>query len=237
MQKPHEHKGTGLSNEGSVASRARNLWSLGLFFCLSAVFSWTVWLWPIRKHGAFAFSAFGWDFKLPFLLTKLLIGNCLPGILAVVWVLFEGHGQFRQMLTVLTRWKTPLKWYVVAFILPCGISFVALDVALLFFPVEHSFPPATEFLESILLSLPFGPFWEELAWRAFALRKLESQYSRLSSALLLGAYWALWHIPLWLVQQESTAFSKSLFLLSAIFTLIAWSVIWAYLYHRSAESL
>jgi uncharacterized protein len=213
------------------------LWTLGIFFVLSAAASWAVWLWPLGRQGWWVLIVLGWQFKIPFLLVKLVIGNCLPGILAVIWLMFEGKDQFRQMLSTLTKWKTPLKWYLIAFALPCGVSLVALDAVLLYFPTEHHFPPAVQFFKTLLMTLPFGPLWEELAWRAFALRKLESRYSRLVSALLLGMYWAVWHIPLWLVEINRVPVNKTSYVLTGFVTLIAWSVVWAYLYHRSSESL
>lgn len=75
---------------------------------------------------------------------------------------------------------------------------------------------------------------EELAWRAFVLRKLESRYSRLASAILLGVYWGMWHIPFWRVQLHSVPISLWL---AAIINVIALSVILASLYHWSSESL
>jgi hypothetical protein len=86
------------------------------------------------------------------------------------------------------------------------------------------------------MTLPFGPLWEELAWRAFALGKLESRYSRLVSALLLGIYWAVWHIPMWIVQLDSSPVT-TLPLVSAFTNLIAWSIVFSYLYHCSSGSL
>jgi membrane protease YdiL (CAAX protease family) len=169
----------------------KSLWPLGIFFLLSAITAWIVWLWPVDRQGWLNVILFGSKFKFPLMLVKLVIGNCLPGILAVVWTLSEGKDQFRGMLSTLTRWRTSLKWYVLAVALPCGVSLVALDVVLLYFPKAHSFPPVIDFFKVLLMTLPLGPLWEELAWRAFALRKLESRYSRLVSALLLGAYWAV----------------------------------------------
>jgi uncharacterized protein len=225
-----------LNTQNLAPIKGERLWPLGIFFLLSAASAWTVWLWPLRQ-GWLTVILFGSKFRFPLVLVKLVIGNCLPGILAVVWTLGEGKDRFRGMVSTLMRWRTSLKWYVLAVALPCGVSLVALDVVLLYFPKAHSFPPAIDFLKVLLMTLPFGPLWEELAWRAFALRKLESRYSRLVSALLLGAYWAVWHIPLWLVQIKTSPVSKFSFLLPATIALIAWSVIWAYLYHRSSESL
>ena len=214
-----------------------SLWTLAVFFLLSLASSWAVWLWPLERQGSWILVVLGWQFKIPFLLAKLVVGNCLPGILAVIWAIFEGRGQFRRMLSTLTKWNTPLKWYLVAFALPCGVSLIALDAVLLYFPTEHHFPPVTEFFNTLLMTLPFGPLWEELAWRAFALRKLESRYPRLVSALLLGVYWGVWHIPLWLVQINRVPVNKTSYLFTGLVTLIAWSVVCAYLYHRSSESL
>jgi membrane protease YdiL (CAAX protease family) len=228
-----------LSPVGSNSATAdgKCLWSVGIFFLLSAAFAWTVWLWPLKTRGWLTLTVLGTQFKFPFLLVKLVIGNCVPGILAVIWALFEGKDEFRRMFATLTKWRTSLKWYVLAIALPCGVSLVALDAVLFYFPTEHSFPPPIQFLKTLLFTLPFGPLWEELAWRAFALRKLEYRYSRLASALLLGVYWAVWHVPLWLVQLNRVPVNKISYLLVGSITLVAWSVIWAYLYHRSSESL
>jgi uncharacterized protein len=87
------------------------------------------------------------------------------------------------------------------------------------------------------MTLPFAPLWEEIAWRAFALRKLNSRYSLLGSALLLGIYWAVWHIPMWLVTLNLTGANRFPILLASSLNLVAWSTIWAYLYDRSRQSL
>jgi membrane protease YdiL (CAAX protease family) len=208
-----------------------------MFFLLSAALAWTVWLWPLKAQGSFTLFVLGSQFKFPFLLVKLVIGNCMPGILAVIWALSEGKNEFRRMLSTLTKWRVPLKWYMLAVALPCGVSLAALGAVLFYFTPAPSFPPATDFFRVLLMTLPFGPLWEELAWRAFALRKLESRYSRLIAALILGAYWGLWHVPLWLLQLNGMPVNKVSFVLTAMVDLIAWSIIWAYLYHRSSDSL
>jgi len=221
-------------NKSAGTERFSPLW---FFLCLSAASAWTVWLWPLQKQGSVYVFLFGWRVDFPFVLIKLVIGNCLPGIWAIIWTLFEGKQQFRLMLSTLTKFRTPLRWYLLAVALPCGVFLLSLDAVLFYFPTTHSFPPLVEFFKSLLMTLPFGPLWEELAWRAFALRKLESRYSRLISALLLGVYWAVWHIPLWLVTINLNRNNRIPILLTASVNLVAWSVIWSYLYARSSQSL
>jgi membrane protease YdiL (CAAX protease family) len=45
----------------------------------------------------------------------------------------------------------------------------------------------------------FGPLPEELGWRGFAQDRLQVRWSALRASLVLGAVWALWHLPLFLV--------------------------------------
>jgi len=166
-----------------------------------------------------------------------VIGNCLPGILAIICASLEGKEQLLDMLSSLTRWRSPLKWYILAVVLPYGIFWVSLGAVLFYLPRPHSLPSPSESLRVFLMSLPFGPLWEELAWRSYALRKLQAHYSQLVSALCLGVYWAVWHWPLWLVTLNLNQNSRIAVLFMASINLVAWSVIFAVVYNRSAQSL
>jgi len=236
VPKPGESMAKMLTNITSKA-KVERLWPLGIFFCLAAASAWTAWLWPVEAHGRLPLSVLGLEITIPFFLMKLVIGNCLPGILAVIWVRFEGKGQVQRLLSTLTKWRTSLHWYIIVVVLPCAIFFVSWSAVLFFVPVDHLPLSASGFLVTFLMTLPFGPLWEEIAWRAFALRKLESRFSHLASALILGVYWAVWHIPLWLLILNVNSASGLPVLLAASGNLVAWSIIWAYFYHRSSESL
>jgi membrane protease YdiL (CAAX protease family) len=63
---------------------------------------------------------------------------------------------------------------------------------------------------------------------------LQWRYSRLVSALIIGMYWAVWHIPAWLLTLNYLTITL---LLIACINLICWSVIFAFLYERSGQSL
>ncbi|MBN9606299.1 MAG: CPBP family intramembrane metalloprotease [Actinomycetales bacterium] len=79
-------------------------------------------------------------------------------------------------------------------------------------------------------------FWgtEELAWRGFALPRLQARFSALTSALILGVLWGVWHTPLFfLFTQGQSSYPYVAFL---IFT-VAESVIIAWIYARSRGSV
>jgi len=69
-----------------------------------------------------------------------------------------------------------------------------------------------------------GPLQEEFGWRGYALDRLESKYNALSSSLIIGALWSLWHLPSFFspstlqYQQSFFSFLSSVLLLSIIFT-------------------
>ena len=55
-------------------------------------------------------------------------------------------------------------------------------------------------IPSLIFILFFGPVPEELGWRGYALDRLQIRFSALSSSLILGIIWAVWHLPLFFIE-------------------------------------
>jgi len=62
-------------------------------------------------------------------------------------------------------------------------------------------------------ALMAGPIGEEPGWRGFALPRLQATYGPVKAVALLGALWAIWHAPLFLVPSWNGASPWIYFLL------------------------
>jgi uncharacterized protein len=58
-----------------------------------------------------------------------------------------------------------------------------------------------EFLAFVVVGFVSGPLLEEPGWRGFALPHLQAQMGALRGTLVLGALWAGWHLPQYLVPE------------------------------------
>lgn len=95
------------------------------------------------------------------------------------------------------------KWPALVFAIFTTISVICVYVGVNFLGYEM---PTMDFLWAIirnplmlpvvlLLSIVSGPLNEEFGWRGFALDKLLVKFGFLGGSLILGFFWAIWHLP------------------------------------------
>jgi membrane protease YdiL (CAAX protease family) len=127
------------------------------------------------------------------------LGPTIAALLAVSWTRREGTlGDYGRDLV---RWRLPAWWYAVGLLFPALLA-LALDFASAWFGAKHaSIPDARELarLPLIFATMIVGGGLEELGWRGVAQPMLEQRLNRLASAAIVGAFWALWHIPLFFI--------------------------------------
>jgi membrane protease YdiL (CAAX protease family) len=144
---------------------------------------------------ALSFAAFGMPVAgesalIAFLSVLVLI----PTLVAVgLAALIGGRRGMGAFLRECFRWRSPLKWYVIAFALgfitQLGSSVLALLTGRIS-AIELRAPVA------ILIAFVVFALLEEIGWRGFALRRLLDRYSPFTATLMVGIAWGLVHFGL-----------------------------------------
>lgn len=156
-----------------------------------------------------------------------------PGIVAVVLVTrhfgIRGLGRFLRRLTL---WRMSATWWLVLLV---GVPAVFYAGAAINGTLGDPFPftPWFAVLPALLTALLIGPI-EELGWRGVALPLLQRRFAPLWSALIVGGFWALWHVPSFLLSgTKQSAWAIGPFLLG----IVAASVILTAMFNASRGSL
>lgn len=161
----------------------------------------------------------------------------ISGIIMTAYV--AGRAGLRELGSKLVRWRVPLRWYLFA-LLPVALYALAVLVSTLGDPAMlDSFTFESGTLGTILFSaqagiiLAFftrGALGEEPGLRGFALPRLQESHSPFRASVIIGIFWAGWHLPVLLGRDPVSivAFLILAFLLSFIF---------AWLFNNSMQSL
>jgi membrane protease YdiL (CAAX protease family) len=111
----------------------------------------------------------------------------------------------------MVRWRIPGWTYAYSFLLPPTAMLLALVIArgLAGGPV---LPPAMPIHVPVLVFLyvlGFSVLGEELGWRGLARPILLRSQGLVPASLILGAFWVVWHAPLFAVPEAcSRAFQR-----------------------------
>ena len=160
---------------------------LVIFFALTYLIAWSTL--PLGTFGAYA-----------------------PIVSAVVVVLIaEGLPGLARIGRRLIQWRVNWIWYAAAIGLPLLVHAVAIGLNM---AAGAPAPSGAQFQPWYAVLLLFGlrmvnftdgPLGEEPAWRGFAQPRLQSKWSPLASAALLGVLITGWHLPLVFMSQFDLA--------------------------------
>jgi membrane protease YdiL (CAAX protease family) len=81
-----------------------------------------------------------------------------------------------------------------------------------------------------------GPLSEELGWRGYALRRLQTRMGALASSVVIGVVWALWHLPLFYMIGTSQSEANAPFLAFAL-AVVSTSVLYTWLSNNTGGSI
>jgi membrane protease YdiL (CAAX protease family) len=218
-------------NPTALATRFR----LPLFFLLTLVLSWSAWI-----PAAIAAVRGQESILAP---TGLLGGlaRWTPGLVAMLVVaLAGGRAAVGDLLRPLRIWRAGLGWYLFVLAFPVAIQFVGRGIDILLGrAAELTSPLVATFGERyaamvpvvILFAFP-GVFAEELGWRGFALPRLQERRNALLSSVVLGIFWGLWHIPLFVYFDYALPT-----LIVEVLTFVPAAVLYTWVYNNTRGSL
>ena len=170
------------------------------FFVLTFALAWSYWL------------ALGFVVKVP--ATALILpGAWAPSVVALgLSALLGGRARVKELLERLFRWRVAPVWYRSAILGPSLLAACALGVdalvggtlpALATLTARFGLQAKQAPLFLMLLPVVYlvtvfagGPVAEELGWRGFTQARLTPSFGALGSGLVIGVFWALWHLPL-----------------------------------------
>jgi uncharacterized protein len=199
---------------------------LVFFFLLAFLFSWAC-----KVPGAFVP---GWPGVISFL--SLLS----PAFAALVVLSVSGEkARVNVLLRALFKWHVSIFWYFAALLVPAVLVGGLLLANRLLWPGENS-SLSGNLLPGVLLALVNFLYmmlitWgEELGWRGYALPRLQARMHPLAASAVLGALWALWHLPnFWIPGSPQRLFPIPIYLLYVF----GHTFLYSWIYNGSRGSL
>lgn len=162
----------------------------------------------------------------------------------IMTAVIEGRAGVLRLLRRYMLWRVGILWYLFVFL---GIPALALLGGFVLPGAVAAFrAPAPAFVLSyveLFVVVFFGvSLFEEPGWRGFALPRLQQRSGPLVGTLLLGALWALWHLPLFLFVPGSVGASTGFIGIMVpyaafIFGTLAIAVIFTWVFNNARGSL
>lgn len=228
--KPADHA-TGLPVAGWL-----RLHKLVGYFALAIGISWLVEL-PLVA------AAQGWlRVPIPFAIHYLAAFGPMLAALIMTWI-GDGTDGLKELFGRITQWRVPAVGFLAALL--SAVALFALS-ALVSWILASGWPDL-HLLGQVnylpYLGIAVLPLWlatygfgEEIGWRGYALPRLQNSHSALGATLLLGALWALWHIPTFFYLDTYLALGLGVFPMFA-FGILTGAIVLTWLYNTTHGSV
>lgn len=205
-----------------------------VYFILVFILSWTIWI-------------FAYFFTPVSFIAATLAGAWIPSLVAL-YLIYVNHGKV-ALITFLKKLWVPVKWYwygIVLFSIPLiyGMSvwlhqMMGGQIPPIKYPagIPGETPVWLVVVISYLVGIFFGgPLAEDIGWRGYIVPKLHEKYSALSSAIIVGLLWMIWHVPFFFMEKGAQVVGYIPFYWFAPLT-ISWGVLFAWVYFNTNSIL
>lgn len=204
------------------------------FFVLTYALAWIIWI-PVGIFMNGISTGF------------VLLGAWAPTIAAITLTGYlEGRSGIGTLLQRIRIWRVGIQWYVFVLFSAALIGLVAIFLFILLGGTapQPTFPPGVpRELGFVLLPIIFltnifvgGPLAEEYGWRGFALPHLQAKMSALLASLIIGIFWAVWHLPFFVFEATSSVVGN-IPPFAYVLLLVGWSVLFTWVYNNSRGSI
>jgi membrane protease YdiL (CAAX protease family) len=208
---------------------------LPLFFALCLVIAWAIWIPQAVTKLSAPQTPFAGGSPLN------LLAVWAPALSAILLSrLKDGKAGQQALFQPIRRWRVGIRWYLFILLYPAAAWFLArgFDALLgrafeLTIPILGYFPPEQSYMVAVALifAVP-NTLGEELGWRGYALPRLQTKSNALMASIVLGVFWAVWHIPMWIANG-----SMGMDLLRSGLTLITYTIIFTWVYNNTGGSV
>jgi len=124
------------------------------------------------------------------------------------------------------------KWYVPIFLLVPLVFLLSLGVMVLSGePIPACLTPVVA-LPAVCLFFFILAAGEEVGWMGYAFEPMQARSGALGASLVLGAIWAVWHLPFFVFMMP-----RSSILLAQLFTLVGTRVLSAWIFNNTGKSV
>ena len=165
-----------------------------------------------------------------------LFGGFVPSLVALFLIgIREGAAGLRRFGRRVVQFNIGWRWYLTVIAI---VLLVTLWQLVIIWSLGQNFDLRLFALQlsSLLPLIILGPLSEELGWRGYALERLQTRLNTVVSALVVGIFWAFWHLPLFFIVGTSQRVLNIPFLGFAC-GITALSVIFAWLQNNTHGSI
>ena len=215
-----------------------NRCQLPLFFLFSLIISWAVWV-PqavVKMSNPAAAAATGSPMNV------LAVWG--PGLSAIILsLLIAGKAGFRWLFRPVLIWRVGAFWYFLVLLYPAALKLAAYGIdmvlgrsyELVFLPIRLYFSPqqAIVMVPAVFIAAVPNALGEELGWRGFALPRLQEKLNALGASIILGLFWGIWHLPMWV----STTGTIGMHELAMMLNIVGLAILFTWVYNRTSGSV
>lgn len=174
----------------------------------------------------------------------MFAGPFISGIL--MNFLLDGVKGLHNLFSRYFHWRTEVRWYAIAiFTGPVLVATVLFGLSLF----NQDFLPGIITAEDKIGSVIFGVGWgliggglfEETGWTGFAVPQLRKKYNIITTGLIVGILWGIWHfmIAFWasnyLAGEDSRIMFMASFLVFYLLALPAYRLLLVWIYDRTGS--